>query len=159
MPMAKDLGQALKSEQIQSVKIRRAVVVASLTTLEEVIARMERERTGCVMIEEKGSLIGIFTERDILKVIEAGLDITRTAVDRVMTRKPRCLRADDSMASAIRVMNEGGYRHIPIVDSKGGIQGVLTAKNVVSYLAEHYPYEVYNLPPDPHQTQRAPEGA
>ena len=76
-----------------------------------------------------------------------------------MTPNPTTLKTTDSVADAIRLMNQGHYRHLPLVDENGGLVGVLGVRDLINYLAEHYPYEVYNLPPDPHQVIRAPEGA
>ena len=80
-------------------------------------------------------------------------------VEGVMTKNPKTLRMTDTVADAIVLMNQGSYRHIPIVDTNGSVQGIVSVRDVIKYLAEHYPYEVYNLPPDPHQIMRSPDGA
>ena len=46
-------------------------------------------------------------------------------------------------------MEEGGYRHLPVVDEAGRPVGVLSVKRIVHYLAEHFPATTSNLPPDP----------
>ena len=110
------------------------------------------------MVEGKG-VIGIFTERDVLtKVVEQKVDLA-TPIEKLMTPDPKVLKREDSVADAIRLMNQGGYRHIPIVDDQGEVQGIVRVRDIIKYLAEHFPYEVYNLPPDPRQIIRAPEGA
>ena len=60
---------------------------------------------------------------------------------------------------AIRRMEEGGYRHLPVVDEGGRPVGVLSVKRIVHYLVEHYSPTVYNQPPDPASVPEAPEGA
>lgn len=159
MMMKKDLGQSLKNERIHSLKLRRPLRFESDTPIERVVAQMEAERLGCVLVEKQGKLVGIFTERDALtRVVEPGIDL-RTPLEKVMTAKPKTLQGENSVADAIRLMSGGGYRHVPIVGAEGKIEGVLSVKVLVNYLAEHFPYEVYNLPPDLHQVQRAREGA
>jgi CBS domain-containing protein len=122
---------------------------------------MREEKKGYAVVIDPagGTVAGIFTERDVMtRVIEQKLPAT-TPVEKVMTPSPKTLKVTDSVADAIRLMNQGRYRHLPLVDADGRLVGVLGVRDVIGYLAEHYPHEVYNLPPDPHQVIRAPEGA
>jgi len=56
-------------------------------------------------------------------------------------------------------MEEGGYRHLPVVDETGRTLGVLSVKRIVHYLVEHFPSTIYNLPPDPSVFPHDAEGA
>jgi hypothetical protein len=56
-------------------------------------------------------------------------------------------------------MEEGGYRHLPVVDESSRVVGILSVKRIVHYLVEHFPNTVYNLPPDPNAVQQQREGA
>jgi CBS domain-containing protein len=56
-------------------------------------------------------------------------------------------------------MEEGGYRHLPVIDQAGRPLGVLSVKRIVHYLAEHFPSTIYNQPPDPNVVPLEPEGA
>jgi predicted transcriptional regulator len=57
-------------------------------------------------------------------------------------------------------MQAGGYRHLPVVDENRRPVGMLSAKRIVSYLVEHFPATVFNLPPDPDNNHPSePEGA
>ncbi len=157
--MKRDLGEALKNEKVQALKPKVPCLVQSETTLTQVVALMVKEKNGCVVVQNQGKRAGIFTERDLMtRVIEPGLD-PRTKVGEVMTPKPKTLSVESPVSEAIRMMSQGGYRHIPIVNRQGGVEGVLSVKAVIRYLAEHFPCEIYNLPPDPHQVQRSREGA
>ena len=157
--MSTNLAKTLKSEKIHGLNLKRPLIVRPGTTLEMLIEQMDLLTVGAALIQEGGRPIGIVTEKDILaKVVEPGLDL-KTPVERVMTRDPRGLSLNDSVADAIRLMNRGGYRHLPLVDQNGKIQGILSVRSVIRYLAEHFPCEVLNLPPDPHQVQRTREGA
>ena len=123
---------------------------------------MHAEKKGYAIIledEKTSKIAGIFTERDVMTRIVEQKVSPSTPVEKVMTANPKTLKATDSVADAIRMMNEGHYRHLPLVDDAGRLVGVLSVRDLIAYLAEHYPYEVYNLPPDPHQVIRAPEGA
>ena len=87
-----------------------------------------------------------------------GLPLT-TPVAACMTPDPVVVHPKEPIGLAVRRMEEGGYRHLPVVDPAGRPLGVLSVKRIVHYLAEHFPTTVYNLPPDPDAIPQAPEGA
>jgi CBS domain-containing protein len=120
---------------------------------------MKEYRVGCVLVEKEGRLLGIFTERDILtKLVGTGYDPAKVQVDEVMTRDPETLTSDDPIAFAMQRMSVGGFRHVPLVDPNGRPVGILSVKDIVDYLAEHFPREVLNIPPEPGKQPRIPEG-
>ena len=59
----------------------------------------------------------------------------------------------------IRRMEQGGYRHLPVVDEANRPVGILSVRRIVHYLVEHFPSTVYNLPPDPRTFPQEREGA
>ena len=157
--MRKNLGETLKTDKIQWVKTRSPVTVEAGTSLQEGGAQMQHNKRGCAVIVSQGKVQGIFTERDLLtRVITRGIDM-KTPVKEVMTADPTLIRLTNSVAEVIQLMSKKGYRNLPLVDGSGHLQGLVTVRDLLDYLAEHFPYEVYNLPPDPHQINRAREGA
>jgi CBS domain-containing protein len=140
---------------------RRAghVAVAPNTSIGQVARTMKEHRVGCVLVEDGGKLIGIFTERDILtKLVGTGYDPARVHVDDVMTRNPETLTPEDPIAFALQRMSVGGFRHLPLVDPEGHPVGILSVKDIVYYLAEHFSAEILNIPPEPGRQPRIPEG-
>jgi CBS domain-containing protein len=123
------------------------------------VAHMRRLRTGCALVCRAGQLVGIFTERDLLRRVlaaGAGLDLP---LERCMTPDPVVVEPSESIAAALRRMEEGGYRHLPVVDGPGRPVGVLSVKRIVHYLVEHFPSTIYCLPPDPNVFPLEREGA
>ncbi len=106
-----------------------------------------------------GRLLGIFTERDLLKRVLFANVSTDSAVSSVMTSSPETVLPDDSIATVIAKMNDGGFRHIPVVGASDSVVGVVSVKQVVQYLVEHFPEAVYNLPPDPAKVGASREGS
>jgi len=159
---ARTLDARLFQEPIRGLK-RRAERPASVprgASIGEATRAMRETRTGCVLVEDGGALVGILTERDILnKLVGTGYDPAATPVDGVMTRNPETLRPEDPIAFALQRMSVGGYRHIPLVDEQGHAVGVLSVKDVVDFLVEQFPREVLNIPPEPGVQPRTPEGA
>jgi CBS domain-containing protein len=119
---------------------------------------LRAQRTGAVLICEGEKLVGILTERDALKLMASGADLT-TPVGKVMSREPATILSSATVGEAIRVMSEGGYRHLPIVNGEGRPTGVVAVHGIVHYLVDHFPETVYNLPPDPKAAPREREGA
>lgn len=120
---------------------------------------MRDKKRGCAIIQQKTKMIGIFTERDLLtRVIGNNLELS-TPIDQVMTPNPSFLTLESSISEAIKLMSQKGYRHIPLVNNQNEIQGFISVRDILDFLAEHFPYEVYSLPPDPHQINKTPEGA
>jgi len=111
-------------------------------------------------VTEHGTLSGIFTERDvIMKLAGKGFDYSKEVVNNYMTKSPDVLRSDDRIAFALNRMTEGGYRHVPIVDSKGKPVGLVGILDIIKDLAVYYSDEVLNLPPEPQRgAQKRPEG-
>ena len=123
------------------------------------VALMRREQMGSVLICQDQRIEGIFTERDLMKrVLAVGKPLTTPVAD-CMTPHPIAVHPKDSIATAIRRMEEGGYRHLPVVDEVGVPLGILSVKRIVHYLVEHFPTTIYNLPPDPDSVPREAEGA
>ena len=156
MSFCENLWQA----DLAQIELGAAWSVEPDTPLGEVVEMMRARRTGCALICRGAQLQGIFTERDWVKrVLVAGAD-PGAPVSAFMTASPAALRPGDPVGLAVRVMNEGGYRHLPVVrDEAGEPVGIVAAKRVVRYLVDHFPRAVYNLPPQPRQVQEAREGA
>lgn len=114
---------------------------------------------GCVLVCEGDRLCGILTERDVLTRILASGGNLDAPIASYMTRDPVTIRRSDRIASVLRLMLDGGYRHLPIVNDRGVPLGVVSVKGLIHYLVEHFPAAVYNLPPSPGSTQQNREGA
>jgi CBS domain-containing protein len=128
-------------------------------TVAEAVALMRQSGVGCTLLRRDDRLVGIFTERDLLRrVLAADLPMS-TPLAAVMTPAPVVVRLKDPIGLAVRHMQEGGYRHLPVIDEHGRPLGVLSVKRIVQFLVEHFPATVYNLPPDPDAFPLAPEGA
>jgi signal-transduction protein with cAMP-binding, CBS, and nucleotidyltransferase domain len=110
--------------------------VAPDAPLSDVIERMKEARLGCALVLDKGRLVGIFTERDLLnKFTGQAAHPQTTAVKELMSSNPEVLRETDSVATALNKMSMGRYRHIP-VQKADGTYCVTSIKHVLKYLAQ-----------------------
>ena len=160
----KKLTKVLSNETIQqpirTLELGRAVVVESAASVASTIELMQQKKTGCVLVSRDGILAGIFTERDVLmKILNKKADLGKLTVNDVMTSSPAALHLDDTIAYAMNMMSIGGYRHIPIINEQRKPISILSVKHVVSYIVEHFPNEILNLPPKPLRSTSEREGA
>jgi CBS domain-containing protein len=154
-----ELARNLKTDSVSRLHPTEPRKVAPGQTVAEAVALMRRHRVGCVLVYQGERLVGIFTERDLLRRILAPGQPLTLPMSACMTPDPVTVNPKESISAAIRRMVEGGYRHLPVIDHAGQAVGILSVKRIVHYLAEHFPATVYNLPPDPDAIPRAPEGA
>ena len=148
------------SDKIVALKLPAPLSVASGSSVREVIETVQRHGTGAVLVCEGKRLIGIMTERDVLmKVVARDVNYDEP-IDKFMTPNPRTLTPDRTIGEAITLMNEEGFRNIPIIDGEGGEPiALFRVRDVIGYLAESFPEHVINLPPRPHQRMQTAEGA
>jgi len=153
------LKENLWRDTVSLLDEKQAIRVSPSDCIRDVISVMQKHRCGCVFVEADGRLVGLCTERDILKRVLASNADRSAPVSTIMTEAPVTCRRDDSIGSLIRKMVQGGYRHMPVVDPKGSTIGRVSVKEIVHYMVEYFPNAVYNLPPDPDQIQTSAEGA
>jgi CBS domain-containing protein len=123
------------------------------------VEAMRRAKVGCLLVTRGGKLVGVFTDRDLLaRVLGPGLPLSIPMAE-CLTPNPVTVHPKDSVQTAIKRMETGGYRHLPVVDDANRPVGILSARRVVHYLVEHFPGLVYNHPPDPNQVPAYAEGA
>ena len=157
--MATTLAQSLRADPVSRLPLRAVCSVDVSTPIDQTLRCMVDRRVGCALVTEANKLVGIFTERDFVgRVLGAAMDVSQP-IGGVMTRSPKTINRSDSIQSAIEVMEGGGYRHLPVLDEDAQPAGVLSVKDVVHYLVEYFPANVYNLPPTPQINQPAREGA
>jgi CBS domain-containing protein len=152
------LARNLRRDTVDKLEPAEALVVAPTATVDAAITRMRNAGVGCVLICDNGKLVGLFTERDlIVRVLNAKLPLD-VPIAKVMTAAPATIQTRDHIRSAVKLMKQGGHRHLPVVDENTQPVGVLSVKKVVRYLVEHYPSAIYNVPPD-QEPPTAAEGA
>ena len=104
-------------------------------TVREAVAAMSAHNYGCVVVtEEGGQIVGILTERDILKrLVDRDLDPATTRVGEIMTSNPRVARRDDPVVDWLRIMSNERFRRLPVVDEHGMLEAIFTQGDFVSY--------------------------
>jgi CBS domain-containing protein len=145
----KEIRGALFDDTLAVLSAPEPLCVPGSRSVQDVVAEMVvRRQAGALVVDDAGRLVGIFTERDVLmRVVGQGLDAARTPIADVMTADPKALTMQDRVAYALHSMAVAGYRTVPIVDAAGRPTGVITATDILRWLADLFPEAVLNLPP------------
>ena len=120
---------------VADVMAFRVVTVSPDDTVQVAIARMLEENVGSVAVCEGERLVGIFTERDVLRLAGEGPDFAAIRVGDVMTRQLVTLAPDDDILGAARLMGERKIRHLPVLEGEN-LLGMVGIREVVRALVE-----------------------
>jgi CBS domain-containing protein len=111
------------------------VSVGPTDTVREAIARMLAANVGAVAVCDGARLVGIFTERDVLRLAGEEAVFGETRVGDVMTKAPLTVSGDADILDAARLMGERRIRHLPVVEGEN-LLGVVGIRDVLGALAE-----------------------
>jgi len=138
-----------------------AVALGHQAPVRDALAVMRQKQLSCVLVVERGQLVGVFTERDVVtKVAATPLDVDHVPLRDVMQPDPECLQLDDELIYAFHQMLRGAYRHVPVVDEQRRPTALVSLQAIIDALVAAFPHELLNLPPSPaHAIAPAPEGA
>ena len=100
-------------------------------TVAEAATMMARGKVGSVLIMDGPRLLGIFTERDIVRALSHSPYAPADSIGHWMTANPRTVAGSDPVNEALRRMVDGGFRHLPVVDDKGGVVGMLSMRDLI----------------------------
>jgi len=116
------------------------------TSVAEAVRVMNERNTGSVLImEPNGKLMGIFTERDVLRrVIDGHLDYDSTPVSQVMSSDVACVARNTTVEEALVIVNSKNCRHLPVVDGDRVI-GVISVRDLVNTMVRDQEYRITEL--------------
>jgi CBS domain-containing protein len=113
-------------------KRERIVSVGSTATVRAAAEAMTTANVGCTAVLDENRLVGILTERDLVRrVLVKELNIDQTRVSEVMTREVVAGKGDDQIGKAARLMRKHHIRHLPVMDKRGALLGVLSIRDLL----------------------------
>jgi CBS domain-containing protein len=120
--------------QVQDVMTQATITESPQDSLRSAAERMWRQQTGSLLIAESGNLVGIITERDLLRAVALGADPDKTTVDDAMTVEVYTVTPDMPLQDAAREMATRWIRHLPVVED-GRLLGVVSMRDVTGVFA------------------------
>ena len=120
--------------KIREVPPGRLVSVGPQTRLADVAREMRLDDCDSVAVMTDGRLVGIITERDLVRAIADGVDPKQATASVVMTPNPATVTTEEDVSVVALKMMRLGIRHLPVVDAIGKPVGLLSARNLVAVL-------------------------
>ncbi len=116
----------MNREMAEIIRNQKPLTLPPTATVQEACKHMHERRVGAVLVTgAKGELVGIFTGRDAVRVLAEGKEAAATRLRQVMTKKPDCLPPRHTAIDALRLMRDGGFRHVPVVH-EGLVIGIVS---------------------------------
>lgn len=107
-----------------------ATVCGPDLTIAEVTTTLHAEGIGSIGVVDDGDLVGIFTERDVVRAVASGADLDASPIKDWMTPDPDWLTPDVNVEAAAEWLLATGYRHLPVVD-EGALIGIVSIKDIL----------------------------
>jgi CBS domain-containing protein len=121
--------------KVSELMTKATVTDAADETLAEAATKMRQQQTGSLLIMEGSKLLGIVTERDLLKVVGDGQDPKSVSIREVMTADPVTIDPDTTIKEAARIMFDKWFRHLPVMTSDGTVVGVISLRDLLTLVA------------------------
>lgn len=126
-------------------KGRTVYSVPPTVSVADAVAEMNRHRVGSVLVLDEGALVGIFTERDVLRrVVGSGLDPNKTRVSDVMTPGVITISPETTMEDTMEIFTEKRCRHLPVIDG-GKLAGTISIGDITRWMADEHRTEAEHL--------------
>jgi CBS domain-containing protein len=126
----------------QIIEGQEPVTAPATTTVHEAARLMKRRNVGSLMVVDGDKLVGVFTERDgLFRVIAEGLDTTQTELAAVMTANPQTIGPNSAFTTALQIMHDGRFRHLPVVED-GRVIGIVSVRDALGPELESFVYEM-----------------
>ena len=119
--------------RVADIMTNASVTESPADSLRSAADTMWRQQTGSLLVMDGDDLVGIITERDVMKAVAQGRDADSTPVSDVMTRDVLTISPDTTAHEAARHMASRWIRHLPVVD--GGVVGVVSQRDLVGVFA------------------------
>ncbi len=121
---------------LREIMTEGVLTVAPEDTLGEVASKMVERGVGSVVVGDFGRIIGVLTERDIMRAVAARTHSSDARVREWMTADPVTASGDMDVEEAARTMMEHGFRHLPVVEGDRAI-GIVSIRDVAGWQLEH----------------------
>ncbi|HEV2140839.1 MAG TPA: CBS domain-containing protein [Candidatus Dormibacteraeota bacterium] len=117
--------------KVKDLKLGRLISVEPSTRLGEIARRMRVDDADSVAVMSRGRLVGIVTERDLVRAMADGIDPQEAAAEVVMSIDPATVDPDDDVSVVAVRMMRLGVRHFPVIGEDGKPVGLVSARDLV----------------------------
>jgi CBS domain-containing protein len=126
-------------------KGRNVYSVAPNVSVAEAVAEMNLHRVGSVLVLEGNRLVGIFTERDVLRrIVGPGLDPKQVLVEKVMTANVMTVSPEATIEETMQLFTEKRFRHLPVIENSR-LVGTISIGDITRWISDHHRAEAEHL--------------
>jgi CBS domain-containing protein len=116
----------MNREMVEIIRNQKPLTLPASATVQEACRHMHERKVGAILVTSpRGELEGIFTGRDVVRIAAEGKSFGSTRLRQVMTKQPDCLPPRHTAIDALRLMRDGGFRHVPVVH-EGLVIGIVS---------------------------------
>jgi CBS domain-containing protein len=129
------IEKSVMYDQVKTLKQNPPVTIAQTATIGDAMALMLATNVGAILVvDDAGLLLGIFSERDLLKKIAGAVtDYERLPITQFMTPRPETVSTTDTLNFVLQKMDAGGYRHVPVLQD-GKPVSIISARDMLRFL-------------------------
>jgi len=121
---------------IKLVKDQTVISLPPSVSVMDAVHKMAEYHIGSIVVMEEGTLVGIFTERDLMnRAVDKKINLNETLLSEVMSKNVTTVSVHESVDNCFKKMQETKCRHIPIVDG-AKVVGIVTMRNILEFLID-----------------------
>jgi CBS domain-containing protein len=132
-----ELERVLCETEVSRMPITPLAWVEHDASVQDALDMMAKYDCSCVVVQNAGRAVGIFSARDVLNKIAHDPSTRPKPITDFMTHAPRTVYVTDCPAKALNLMAVGGFRHIPVLDINDKVVGILGPRRTTDFLQEH----------------------
>jgi CBS domain-containing protein len=119
---------------VKHIMIEDVVTAKPNITVKDAVRTLQEKHVGSIVITDNNEkCVGIFTERDAIRIIASDAPL-ETPIEQVMTKNVATIGEEASLEEAKRLIISHGIRHLPVVDNKGKLIGLLSVRKLLDEL-------------------------
>ena len=124
--------------KVEDMMTRKVLTIEMDASVLDASKKMDALNVGAIIvIDQKKQVVGIFSERDLLKrVCSSGKDLEQTKLSEIMTKELETFKSDTPISMAFKVMKNGNFRHAPIIDNNV-LVGIISVKDINRVIYTH----------------------
>lgn len=133
------LEEALCETSVTAVQSRPVALINADATVQEAIERLSELDIACLLVMKGDTLVGIFTERDVLNRVALDFEnVANQCIATVMTPQPASIHETDRVIDALSAIAVGQHRHVPVLDVDNKVVGIVSPQRVNAFLQDHF---------------------
>ena len=119
----------------RDLMLKDVVTIKGNVPAKEAIELLFKRHIGCiVVINDEEQCIGIFTERDVIRVVAQNMPLD-APIEKIMTKNPCTINEDSIFQEAKSVIISAKIRHLPVIDANGKLIGLISVRHILDELS------------------------